>query len=138
MTDSLDLPTITVADLQQTIFQYILMFLPYKDQLLSLESQADPDHLEALASWDNPHVNRAAVAFVAQKQLPPDIDLETRLGIFVRLLHNQERLDVMPPDKVLYLAYLDQNNVLQPCSDPLEFVLFHARTDRSFPFLSPL
>lgn len=132
-----NLPTITVADLQQTIFQYILMFQPYKDQLMLLESQADPEHLEALASRENSLVNRAAVAFVSQKHLPQEMDIEIRLGLFVRLLHNYNRLDEMPPDKLLYLAYLDQKKTLQPCNDPLEFVLLHARTESSFPFLSP-
>lgn len=132
----LNLPTITVADLKQSIAQYTAMFLPYMEQLLQLESQADPAALEALASRDNDRVNRAALEFVARKQLPQYLDLEILFGLFVRLVHNLDRLDQIPPKRLLYLAYLDDNHVPIPCPDTIEFVLLRARTDKEFLFLS--
>lgn len=131
------LPAITVEELTRTISQQVGLFLPYMEQLRSLESHAEPEHLERLAAHTHPLVNQAALALLAQKQLPPDLDPHIRLGIFVRLIHNLERLAELPPQKLLYLAFLDENNVPQPCPDPLEFVLLRAHTDTYFPFLSP-
>lgn len=131
------LPTITVEELMRTISQYTGLFLPYIQQLLSLESREEPELLERLAAHTHPLVNQAALAFLAQKQLPPNLDPHIRLGIFLRLIHNLDRLAQMPPQKLIYLAFSDENGVLQPCPDPLEFVLLRAHTDTYFPFLSP-
>ena len=132
------IPSATIQAVRQTIFEYSMLFQPYKDDLLKYERSADPCVLESLVASDNPLTNHAASVFVEKKSLSPDWSLPVLAALLARLQHNDERLAAYPPQKVMLLAHYDRTTKeLVPCQDILRFVLLVAVCDVKFPFLFP-
>lgn len=134
MKNTKHLPTASIAEVKQTIFQYTLMFYPCRQAIAEFERRENQAVLDALAASTNAETNQVALSIVNAGKVPDSCDLKHAVGIMVRLLHNLERLEEFEDHKRLILAYLDENGVLTPCKDVISYILLHAHCEIRHPF----